>query len=241
MNVNSTSLSKNIRKYGVFLSLIAGVLSFSSCIKNNDSQQAPQLVAALAVTNASPTSTGFDFYLDNTNNRVNSTSLLYSQKIDYVSAYPGLRTGIVTNSNSNTILYSNKFTLVAGNYHSLYIVNKGDSLNYVLVQDQFTTPPANKAMIRFANLSPDSTAYNLELVGDTTAFTGKKFKTFTAFKPITPASTYTINLRNTATNSIVATLTNVLLVDQKFYTIWAKGLSNTTIIAQKVGIQVSQH
>jgi len=241
MKVNLTPLSKNIKRSAVFLALLGITVSFSSCIKNDGTQQAPQQVAALAITNASPTSTPIDFYLDNTAARVNSTALAYGQKIDYVRAYPGLRTGIVTNSGSSSVIYSNKFTLVAGDYHSLYIVTKGDSLNYLLVKDQFNTPPTHKAMVRFANLSPDSITYSLEIVGDTTAFTGKRFKTLTGFKPITPSSTYTINLRNTTTNAIVATQTNVLLVDQAFYTIWAKGLSNTTVAAQKTAIQVSQH
>ncbi|WP_158797476.1 DUF4397 domain-containing protein [Pedobacter sp. L105] len=241
MRFKFTPLSKNFRRSGVFLSLLGITVAFSSCVKNNDSYQAPQQVAALAITNASSNSTSLDFYLDNTSTRVNSNPLLYGQKIDYVRAYPGQRTGIVTNSNSSSVVYTNKFTLVAGDYHSLYIVDKGDSLNFLLVKDQFTTPPTHKAMVRFANLSPDSIAYSLELVGDTTAFTGKTFKTLTSFKPITPSSTYTINLRNTATNTIVATLTNVLLVDQTFYTIWAKGLANTTVAAQKTAIQVSQH
>jgi len=238
MKVNFTLLSKNSGRLSIFAALACLTVSFSSCIKNNDNIQAPQQIAGLSIINASPTSSSIDFYLDN--GKVNSSAILYGQKTDYVRAYSGIRTGTVTNSNSTTNLYTNKFTLTTGDYHSLYIVNKGDSLNFLLVKDQFNTPPTNKAMVRFANLSPDSTAYNLEIVGDTTAFTHKTFKTLTAFKPITPSSTYTINLRNTASNAVVATLTNVMLVNQRFYTIWAKGLK-VTDSSKAIGIQVSQH
>lgn len=236
MKLNPTLLSKNTGKSSLTLVLLgAALLSFSSC--KTDVPE-PEVISALAVTNASATVPSLDFVIEGT--KVNTSALLFGQKVDYVRAYPGTRTADVYATGVAKSLYSGTFSLTAGLYHSLYILSSGTEVSYLLVKDEYKTPAADKAQIRFANLSSDSPAYNLELQGDTTTFSDRAYKTLTPYKYVKPAI-FKVLLRNKATNDIVATLDNVELKANKYYTIWAKGLVNTTVDAQKLSIQLSEH
>lgn len=235
MKFKSTLLSKTCRS-AARLMLLLGVAAFSAC---KTDVQAPQSVSALAITNASTSATALDFFIDN--QKVNSTGLLTGQKVDYVQVYPGTRNGTVTETGTSKSLYSAGFTLMSGQYHSLYILSEGDSFFYFNVKDEFTTPPADKAEVRFMNLSSDSPAYSLEISGETASFGDRAYKTYTPFQSVTPQTAVKLILKNTATNAIVATLDNVELKKEKFYTIWAKGLAAAATDAQKVSLQVSQH
>lgn len=220
------------------LAVLGIVISFSSCQKD-DSNNYPEEGAAVTFTNASPTANSIDLYIGG--QKINSTDFLYGQKIGYITTRPGSYNATVTASGNSKTLYAGNFTLINQAFHSLYIVSKGDSISYLNVKDEFTTPPTGKAMVRFINLASDAPSYNLEITADTAAFTNKTYKTYTAFKAITPQPSITINLRDKASNAVVATLANVEFRDQKYYTVWAKGLVNTSVDAQKISLQVSQH
>ncbi|HEY0177041.1 MAG TPA: DUF4397 domain-containing protein, partial [Pedobacter sp.] len=115
-----------------------------------------------------------------------------------------------------------------------------DSISYLTIRDTISTPPANTAKVRFINLVSDAPAYNLEISNDTTAFSNRAYKTYTSFKNVKP-QIVKLTLRDKNTNAVVASLENIEFKDQKFYTVWAKGLVNTTVAEQKLSIQVSQH
>ena len=240
MKLIATLTPKNAKWHLASVALLGIVISFSSCKTDNDFQAQP--VAALAVTNASLTAKAVDFYIGP--NKVNYSPLTLGATTDYVTAYPGKRNATVSAAGSSTNLYAGTFTLEESYYHSLYIVSKDvlnkDSLSFLTIRDDFPTPPTGKAEVRFINLSPDATAYSLELVKDTTTFAKRPYKTFTPFKGITPAK-YTVLLKNDADKTTVATLENVEIASQEFYTIYAKGITNTTTAAEKLSLQVSRH
>lgn len=235
MKLNTTIILKNTGKSLSTLVLLGAVLSFSSC--KTDVQE-PEIISALAVTNASATVPSLDFVIEGT--KVNSSALLFGQKVDYVRAYPGSRTADVYATGVAKSLYNGKFDLTAGLYHSLYILSTGQEVSYLVVKDEFKSPVADKAQLRFANLSSDSPSYNLELEGDTTTFSDRAYKTLTPYKYVKPGI-FKVLLRNKTTNAIVVTLENVELKANKYYTIWAKGLVNTEVQEQKIGIKLSQH
>lgn len=241
MKFNTTLLSKNAGKSKLALVLLgAALISLNAC--KTDVPE-PEIISALAVTNASTSTPSVDFVIEGT--KVNANPLLYGQKVDYVRAYPGSRTADVYATGVAKSLYSGKFELTAGLYHSLYILTdptltSGSQISYLLVKDEYKSPVADKAQIRFANLSSDSPSYDLELQGDTTTFADRAYKTLTPYKYVKPAI-FKVLLKNKATGSVVASLDNVELKANKYYTIWAKGLVNTDVEAQKLSIQLSEH
>jgi hypothetical protein len=241
MKFNTTLLSKNTGKSNLALVLLgAALISLNSC--KTDVPE-PEIISALAITNASSSTPSVDFVIEGT--KVNGNPLLFGQKVDYVRAYPGSRTGEVYATGVAKSLYSAKFDLTAGLYHSLYILSSGAAtdgtqLSYLLVKDEYKSPVADKAQIRFANLSSDAPSLDLELQGDTTSFSDRAYKALTPYKYVKPAI-FKVLLKNKGTNTVVASLDNVELKANKYYTIWAKGLYNTDVVAQKISIQLSEH
>ena len=226
-----------LRSAIMMAALIGLTAIFQSCKINNDDVVVPD-VSALTIINASPNSAGLDFYIDN--QRVNQSAFTFPLRIPYQRVYSGTRPAKVTTSTNPATLFSGNITLQPNEYNSLFIIGKVEAPDFLLIKDDLSFPPAGKTKIRFGNLSPDAPAISLEIVGDTTKFANNAYKTFTTFKPLQPGK-FTLNLKNSATNAVLATLPNVELAANKAYTIWAKGLLNTTVEAQKLGIHVINH
>lgn len=237
MKLKATLFSAYAKRALPIIALAGITLSFSACKLDNDTWQ-PEQVAAVSIINASPILTDVDFYIGT--NKVNNTNLVYGSKTDYLSAYAGTRNGSVIQAGTSKNLFSGTFNLENGYYHSLFILSEGDVISFLTVKDFPNEPTGDQANVRFINLSADAPAYSLELVGDTTTFNNIAYKAYTKFKNIKPA-TYTAVLKNTATNATVATLENVEISKQSSYTIWAKGLANTTVDQRKLSLQLSKH
>jgi hypothetical protein len=221
-----------------FLGALIGLTTiFQSCkIDHNDEPQPD--ISALTIVNASPNSAGLNFFIEN--QLVNPANFNFPLRIPYQRVYAGTRVAKVTAVGNTATLFSGNIVLEANSYHSLFIVGKVPTLDFLLIKDDLSFPTSGKSKLRFANLSPDAPALSLEIVGDTTQFANKAFKTFTGFKNVNPG-TVTLNLRNTTTNAIVATMPNVQMLADKVYTIWAKGLVTTTVDAEKLGLHVINH
>ncbi|MBB6501606.1 DUF4397 domain-containing protein [Pedobacter cryoconitis] len=236
MKSNPTLFSKSIKKSAVLIAIFGTALAFTSC--KNDVYQ-PEEVSALSITNASPLKDSVDFFLNN--RRVNNTApLTFGKTLEYVRVFPGTTNGALTKPNTAKSFYSANFNLIKGQYQSLYVVTKGDSTSFLVLKDDFTAPATGQSKIRFVNLSSDSPAYDLTLDADTTVFTNRAYQAFSAFKNVKPTK-YTATLVNTATKSVVATLSNIDITAGNFYTIYAKGLVNTTVTAKQVSLSASQH
>lgn len=231
-----THLHLKLKSSIVLAALITLTALFQSCKVDNPTP-APD-ISALTIINASPNSNGLDFYIEN--QKVNPTAFPYPLRMPYQRVYSGTRSANVTASNNSASLFSGNLVLQPGDYYSLFIVGKVEALDFLLVKDDLSFPASGKTKIRFGNLSPDAAAMSLEVVGDTTQFANSAYKTFTAFKNINPGK-FTLNLKDSSTNTVLATMANVELMPDKVYTIWAKGLINTTIDAQKLGIHVINH
>ncbi|SEA38036.1 DUF4397 domain-containing protein [Pedobacter hartonius] len=240
MKLNPTLFSKKTGRSSILIAMLPAAIFFSSCSNHDDNVAVPNQ-AAFSVTNASPTKTPLDFYLDNQKVTTRGT-LPTGSNTGYFLAVSGTRTGVVTASGSTTSLHTEKLKLETDRFHTIFIINSADTLSFLNLTDNFNNPQQGKALIRFVNLSPDSPIYSLEYEGDTTAFTNKAYKDFTAFKSVTAKTGINLNLRNTATNAIVATLPNVELKNQQIYTVWAKGLvaAAPTDTLQRIGIKITR-
>jgi hypothetical protein len=220
-----------------FVAALLGLATtFQSC-KMDDPGPVPD-ISALTIINASPNSSGLDFYIEN--ERVNPSPFTFPLRMPYQRVYSGTRPAKVTASGNSATLFSGNLTLLPGEYSSLFIIGKVEALDFLLIKDDLSFPVAGKTKIRFGNLSPDAAPMSLEIVGDTTQFSNKSYKAFTAFKNISPGK-FTLNLKDNATNAVLATMANVEFLPDKVYTVWAKGLATTTVEAQKLGIHVINH
>lgn len=231
---------KNVNLKTTFKTLIAVLavsVMFAACSKD---KYEPQQVAGLSIINAFAAPDSLDFYIDQT--RANRAALKFNGKIDYLNLFPGNRALSITKRGSNKVLISERFNLASGIGYSVFVL---DTLNtntkkYLLTQDDLTAPVADKANVRFINLSKDAPALSLGINGkDTDLFTAKAFYEYTAFTAVDPGESITFNIK--AGPDVKTTLPNVKIEKGKIYTIYAKGISTATIDSLKLGAAIYTH
>jgi hypothetical protein len=86
--------------------------------------------------------------------------------------------------------------------------------------------PLDKAYIKFAHLSPNTTAVDITLPDGKVIFKNITYKGFTDYIEV-PAGTYTIEARSTDTKATVLYVPNIKLKSERFYTVYLVGLTNS--------------
>lgn len=231
-----TNNIKSISK--AFLAVFAVSAILVACKKDTP---APQKIAGLYVVNAFADTLSLDFIIDNT--KINTKPFKYNVKsTGYLNLYPGTMTIGIAKKGVNKIIAKNDYTLAESKGYSMFII---DTLNtntkkFLLIEDDLSAPEADKAKVRFINLSKDAPALNLGIEGQTTdLFTNKAFYEHTAFTSITPGASVTFNIKENTT--VKTTLPNVKIEKGKIYTIYAKGLASATIDSLKLRADIYAH
>lgn len=233
-------LPKLSKRTSIFAALLGVAAIFGACKNNNYDNVNTPAVAVLSVVNAYPNTNPLDFYLGS--ERVNNTGLSFGQNIQYFRVYEGKREANIAVTGTTTSLLKKTVDIQAGNYYSLYIIgDKTETLDYLLTKDNTDAPAAGKAKIRFINLSPDAPALNLVIDDNATKFENIAYKANTEFKDVTAIDKSTITLKNTAGTEVGIKLSDFKFTAGKVYTVWAKGLLNSTTDANKLTVQVTLH
>jgi hypothetical protein len=200
-------------------------VSLSSCLKtNNDNYNPP--VALVTFIQASPDEPPLDFYLDN--DKINVDPINYGDHFDYFRAYAGTRTANFYTNGTMTKIFASSIQLNQNSNYSLFLANKATQPEIVLLTDTINQPAAGNASIRFADLSPDAPAVDLAVQGGSVLVSNKSYKGYSTFIPLHGNTTYTFQVRQAGTNTVLATLLNVFLNSGSVYTIWFHGLSAAT-------------
>ncbi|MET4083034.1 hypothetical protein ABIB40_003001 [Pedobacter sp. UYP30] len=207
----------------LFCALFALTIILAACAKSDPTP--PIEAAGIGFIHASPGTGALDFVVDG--QKVNSFT--YTQDFGYYTAYPGTRLIGVAKKDSTTYLAKDTVNLKPGTFYSFFVVDTLKSTKILALEDDLTAPAADKAKIRFVNLSPGSPALDLSIANaDTALVKNKAFKAFSSFAPIAPNASYTFEVKQTGTSSVKATLPAVKIEAGKIYTIWAKGLASKT-------------
>ncbi|GAB3918679.1 DUF4397 domain-containing protein [Mucilaginibacter boryungensis] len=200
---------------------------FSSCLKNHDNDDAVNVPYALVtVINTSPNSLAQDFYLDN--NRANTAPIVYGDGLDYIRAYTGKRTAAFYNSGTSIKTISDTVTLKADQYYSVYLANVITTPDIVILKDNIVKPATGMATIRFVNLSPNAPAADLAIKGGAVLVSNKAYKGYSDFVPVNGNTTYTLEVRQTGTSTVLASINTASLQSGSVYTVWLQGLSGAT-------------
>ena len=210
----------------------------SSCLKSHNSYYAPP-VAFVSFIQASPNQPALDFYMNN--NKVNINPVNYGDYIDYFRAYTGNRTLNFYSQGSMTKLFSDTATLNVNVAYSVFLTSTSAtsaSPAMLLLTDSISKPASGKATIRFVNVSPDAPAVDLA-VQDSAAFVSNKaFKGYSSFLPMQGDKTYTFNVLQHGTNTVLATLSNVPINTGLVYTIWFHGLASSSNVNDKPALGI---
>jgi hypothetical protein len=204
---------------------------FTSCLKSTNDYNPPPS-AYVAFIQASPDQVPLDLYFNS--NKVNQLAVQYGDGLDYFKAYTGLRTvNIYTTSNMNKI-FSDTIRLSPNIAYSLFLVNTVANPGILLLTDSISKPAPGKATLRFVNVSPDAPAVDFA-VKDSAAFVSNKaFKGASSFIPKDGGKTYTFEVRQHGTSTVLTTLSNVTLNSGQVYTVWFHGLANTSVAGDKL-------
>ncbi|MDB5122952.1 MAG: hypothetical protein JWP94_1081 [Mucilaginibacter sp.] len=227
---------KNMSKALLSIIGIIGLLSFSSCLKNNDSQYYSPPAALLTFIQASPDQPPLDFSLDN--NHINYWPLAFGDNIDYFRAFTGKRNANFYNHGTGNVILSDTIHLTQNNTYSLFLVNTPAHPQILLLTDSLIKPPTGSAGIRFVNLSPDAPAVDLAITGGAVLVANKGFKGYSSFANIGGNASYSLEVRQAGTTTVLATLPNVTLNNGFVYTIWLRGLAASTNNTDQLGISV---
>nr|WP_121269947.1 DUF4397 domain-containing protein [Pedobacter schmidteae] len=224
--------------FKTFIAVLTVSVVVTACSKDRIE---PQQVAGLSIIMAYPDTSTLDFIIDQT--RVNNAKgLNYNAKIDYLNLFPGNRTLGITKRNSNKFLMNQNFNLVSGIGYSVFVLDtvKTNTKRFLLTEDDLSAPAADKAKIRFINLSKDAPALSLKIRGkETNLFTDKAFYEYTTFSAVDPGESVTFDINAGATAK--ASLANVKIEKGKIYTIYAKGISTATIDSLKTSAAIYTH
>ena len=221
----------------IIIAAITLSVSLTACSKDDD--LTPQDISGLSVIHASPTTEKLDILVDT--KKTNTADFAYTNKIDYLNLISGKRKISITKKGVTTALLSDSLTFKPQFGYSLFVIDKIETVKFLLLEDDLTQPATGKARIRFVNASPDAPALNLAIAGkETDVFTNKLFKEFSAFESIDAAEKVTFNVKNKATGATEATIADVKIEAGKIYTIWVKGLKAATDDT-KLGVAVFTH
>jgi hypothetical protein len=173
--------------------------------------------------------------------KANTADFAYTNKMDYMNLISGKRKISIAKKGTTTALLSDSLTFKPQLGYSLFVIDKLETVKFLLLEDDLTQPAAGKARIRFVNASPDAPALNLAIAGkETDVFTNKLFKEFSAFESIDAAEKVTFKVKNKATGATETTIADVKIEAGKIYTIWVKGLKAATDDT-KLGVAVFTH
>jgi len=201
-------------------------LSFSSCLKdNNDTYVAPP-AALVSIVNALPGSQPVDVYFDQ--NIANTYSLNYGNGQDYVRAYTGKRTFTYYTSGTRQQIKSDTATVAADKFYTTYLTGTTAQPEILVVKDTLVRPAAGKTSIRLVNVSAGTPAVNLVIRGGATLATSKAYKGVSGFVAVAGNTTYTLDIVQAGTSTVLTSITNVNLKNDSIYTVWLRGVTTAT-------------
>ncbi|WP_421942928.1 DUF4397 domain-containing protein [Pedobacter sp.] len=208
----------------IILSLLAVTLFFSACKKDWENSDSIT-VSGIGFVHASPGTGALDFIVGG--QRANNVDFTFGKDLGYYGAYPGTRLFGIAKKDTLKYLSTLDVTLKPGVFYSAFVVDVLPAPKILVFEDDLKAPEADKAKVRFINLSPDAPALDLAIQGkDAALFTAKAYKESTAFISIDPSDNYTFQIKEGA--NVTATLPATKIEKGKIYTLWAKGLKSKT-------------
>ena len=201
--------------------LVASLMVFSSCDKDDDKTYANVLVA-----HASPDAPGVDLLIDDV--KQNTAPLLYPGNTGYLEAETGTRNIKVNVAGTSTTVINADLTLEKDKHYSVFAVDSVASISAIAFEDDLTSPASGKAHVRFIHLSPNAPAVDVAVASSgTVVFGDVSFKEGTAFSPL-DAGTYNLDVRVAGTSTVALVLPAITLEAGKIYTVFAKGFLGGT-------------
>jgi len=216
------------KKAILFFSLLTLGMSaaFTSCTSDDDDNDTVSTLANVMVVNASPGTSGLDFYIDDA--LQNANGVFFGANTGYIQSATGMKNLKLnaTNTAVNLINQDEDFDL-NGSY-TLIAFDTVSSIEAKLLNDDLSEPVLGKSHIRFVHASHNSPAIDIVNLADTSVvFSNIGFRQNSAFTPVN-AGTYALGYRLLADSNITSLPSPVTFSNQGIYTIVASGFNSDT-------------
>jgi hypothetical protein len=225
-----------ISRIAVALLLTASALFFSACSKNET--EIPS-ISGLMVVNAAPNHGTYNVYINSIGTPANTKGALpfLGTVSPYFNITPGTNILKFTTASSVEPVYTETTNLAADKAYSYFLINDIPNLSGLLLQDDLSLNSAEKAFVRFINVSPNAGNLDLAVDSGATLVADKAFKAASEFISIDPKP-YNLVIKSKSTGLVIATLKNVTLTAGKMYSIVAAGMFNPDELQQPLKLQV---
>ena len=233
----TNSLFKRTTQKGLLLAtgLIAGSLFLTSCMDNLESPDLPP-AAYVSIYQGSPAAPAMDVFANQ--NRVNQNPLDYTEILAYSAFYPGTRDFRFSGFNSATSLLEKNFVLKADSVYSVFVTDKTQGIDAIIVKDVWPEPKAEKAQIRFVHLSSDTEKVYLQASGITAPLvTESTFKSVSDFKELNKGN-FTLTVKSATTNQTLIQTGTLELKGDRVYTLILRGLKSEASGEKKLDLQL---
>jgi len=226
---------KNLKTKAIGTVACIMALGLLTACGDDDSKKTDKQDAQLSVINASPGSDAYYFKVNGAN--VNDVPLAFSKSQPYKYLMPDNYEISVNKDGNSQVVTQTNLNLKSGEAFSVYLSDVLPKLNLVVIKDDLTVTH-NKAKVRFVNMSSGNRKINLVISGQSQKLVNATaFKGFSLFNTITPAKEISFELRDSQTDSLLATLPNATIEAQKFYTLWGKDIITSAGVKQ-VGLGI---
>lgn len=176
----------------------------------------------LRVTNASPNMPAVDVYADG---RLIAQNLKFKDISQYTSLPAGKYDIKVYPAGQKTNLLFNTDAVIApDSAYNLAIIGMAPRITMYLIPEPVTKENFGRPCIRFVNLSPDSKEVDLVMPDGMKLFENVNYKGASVYACL-PAGTYTFELRPYNMSDVIASVSDVELQPDTYYTLYAVGLS----------------
>lgn len=231
------SKSKTGTRTGFLLAagLIAGSLFLTSCMDDIESPQL-QPAAYVSIFQGATEAPAMDIFASQ--NRVNQNPLEYAQILPYTAYHPGTRDFRFSAFNSATSLLEKDLVLKADSIYSIFVTDKAEGIDAILVKDVWKEPTAEKAQLRLVHLSPDAESVYLEMSGASTPVVAESaFKSVSDFVELNNGNV-TLKVKSKETNEVLIQSGTLELKGNRVYTLVLRGLAAESTGAKKLDLQL---
>ncbi len=154
-----------MKKFGALVLMGSMMVLMNGCLTDGSSNQTPPIQTAVSFYDADPDGNTLSIFMNSI--QINSIAFQYKTFTGYANLEPGDKTLKFTSVTSGASLHDTTYTLIAYKAYSIFVGKRPNSSNLVslITDDSGKIGTAGNTLIRFVNMSPDTPAVDVKIVG----------------------------------------------------------------------------
>jgi len=234
------SIKQNIKRWPVVLSVVCAVaLALSACTKSHNVTPSKP-IAGLAVIDACPDAAALDFFLSG--QQVNLNPIAPGNFFNYFNVYSGNVPAVFYQAGTTTLIAKDTINMLPNHGYTLILANVQAHPDFILTKDSLSAPPSGSISVRLINASPDAGSVDLIVKGASSSIiSASNYKSVSVFGNATVSSSDSLQIRQSGTSTILASVPASHFTRGSVYTVWLYGLANTAVATQKLKAGIMQN